>query len=643
MIIRKIKIRNFKSHKETNATFNDGITVITGKNGAGKSTILEAIHYALFKKNGKGAIRNGTDSMSVELTFVENGETYVVKRTKNNARTLSSLHKALPNGETEKLADSNSETDKMVQDIIGIDPELFMNAVYVRQGEISDIISKSPSERKKLITKLLKIDRLEKAWALMPQVIREYEMAEALLQGEVREYGPVAVEIKENEMLVSSYENELHVELARKRKMEDQSSEIGSWLLDWKKVADERAENVRKVHMLKSDLMDKEKDFNILQRKYEKIMDMDNRIYTLKPHADHEKLRALNDEGMALGNEMVLLKHRNNELENSLKEVLESDGKCPVCMSPIKPERKMELETQYMNETVENDNRIKTITEELNRIRQEKRNIETAIHRIHELEKETANKENIKNQKDKTLTELEQLKKNIRHHENKAIETELDHDKYAMNEEKLAETNRKIQSSIEKIGMLKGSIQRTKETNRKLHEKLQNITYSKTRLEQTTLYRETLQDMRENYSKNGIQAEIRSIVKPLIQSNTKKHFERFNFEYHDMTLTDDYDITVSNINGKTNVAGLSGGEQIAAALSLRLGITETLMERNVGCIILDEPTIHLDKTRVHELSNLLRKMEMVPQSIIVTHEEALEGIADTIIKVHKENGESMIT
>ena len=72
-------------------------------------------------------------------------------------------------------------------------------------------------------------------------------------------------------------------------------------------------------------------------------------------------------------------------------------------------------------------------------------------------------------------------------------------------------------------------------------------------------------------------------------------------------------------------------------------IKETLMERNVGCIILDEPTIHLDRTRVHELSNLLGKMEMVPQSIIVTHEEALEGIADTIIKVRKENGESMIT
>ena len=449
MIIREIKLTNFKSHKETNATFNDGITVITGKNGAGKSTILEAIHYALFKKNGKGAIRNGTDRMSVELTFVENGETYIVKRTKNNARTVSSLHRKLPTGETEKLADSNSETDKTIRDIIGIDPELFMNAVYVRQGEISDIISKSPSERKKLITKLLKIDRLEKAWAFMPQVIREYEMAEASLQGEIKEYGPISVEIKENEMLVSGYENELHVELARKRKMESQSAEIGSWLLDWKKVADERAENVRKVHTLKSDLRDKERDFNALHRKYGKIMDMEDKIYTLKPHADHERLKALNDEQTALGNEMVLLKHRNDELENSLKEVIGSDGKCPVCMSPIKPERKKELETQYMNETVENDNRIKAIEKELDRIRREKRNIENAIHMVHELEKETANKESIKNQKDKALTEMEQLKKNIREYEDKVLETELDHDKYAMNEKKLAELNRKIQSSIE--------------------------------------------------------------------------------------------------------------------------------------------------------------------------------------------------
>mgnify|MGYP000760429362 CR=1 FL=1 len=49
MIFTKLTLNNFKSYGHEVIKFGDGITVIVGENGAGKSTILEAISFALFK------------------------------------------------------------------------------------------------------------------------------------------------------------------------------------------------------------------------------------------------------------------------------------------------------------------------------------------------------------------------------------------------------------------------------------------------------------------------------------------------------------------------------------------------------------------------------------------------------------------
>ena len=87
---------------------------------------------------------------------------------------------------------------------------------------------------------------------------------------------------------------------------------------------------------------------------------------------------------------------------------------------------------------------------------------------------------------------------------------------------------------------------------------------------------------------------------------------------------------------------LSGGEKIAIALALRLGITQAISKGDLETILLDEPTIHLDGYRRHELINLLKEMSLLPQMIIVTHETQLENAADNIIKVEKENGISKV-
>ena len=159
----------------------------------------------------------------------------------------------------------------------------------------------------------------------------------------------------------------------------------------------------------------------------------------------------------------------------------------------------------------------------------------------------------------------------------------------------------------------------------------------------TTDYIDLLNHIRTLYSKNGIQKELRNRSRPKIQKHTKDFFDEFNFNYSDLTLDEDYEVTVFGPEGEASMSMVSGGEKIAIALALRLGITQAMAKGDLDTILLDEPTIHLDSFRRHELINLLKDMTVLPQMIIVTHESQLENAADNLVKVEKNNGISKVS
>ena len=163
MIIEKIEIKNFKSHLNSEIQFNPGITLIIGENGAGKSTILEAISFALYKQHSSSKlsdlIRTNNNNqvyntMEVSLIFISNGNHYKIIRTRDKSKSASTLYSLYLNEDnTYKIKDILCEGDKNVnkeiERILQMDADLFLNAIYVRQGEIAELISKTPSQKKK--------------------------------------------------------------------------------------------------------------------------------------------------------------------------------------------------------------------------------------------------------------------------------------------------------------------------------------------------------------------------------------------------------------------------------------------------------------------------------------------------------------
>ena len=189
MIFTRLKLNNFKSHEHTVIPFDRGISVIVGENGAGKSTILEAISFALFKQHtGKkidDLVRNNANTMSVELEFTSNNRDYKIIREKKSNLKSSLFKRTSFEGGYVHVCTGDREVAAEIRQILDIDSDLFLNAIYIRQGEIAELVDKTPAEKKQLIAKLLGIDSLEKAWKNLLPFITDFEADLAELKGKL--------------------------------------------------------------------------------------------------------------------------------------------------------------------------------------------------------------------------------------------------------------------------------------------------------------------------------------------------------------------------------------------------------------------------------------------------------------------------
>lgn len=102
---------------------------------------------------------------------------------------------------------------------------------------------------------------------------------------------------------------------------------------------------------------------------------------------------------------------------------------------------------------------------------------------------------------------------------------------------------------------------------------------------------------------------------------------------------DDYGITIEQSGEERPFAVLSGGEQMIAALSVRLALLTHLTKIRV--IFLDEPTINLDENRRVMLSTQLSKIQDLHQLFVISHDDTFVEASDRVIKVTKEKDVSL--
>lgn len=161
MRIKRLKIRNFVSIAKADidfTTFKDGVFIISGPTGSGKSSIFDAIHFALFgtpSNHNRGMMRkslfstyaNEKDLLEVELVFTQNDSDYVVTRTMNSAgNTTGKL--VLPD---RTILTKIKEIELALEGIITLNGKQFDQMVMLEQGNFSKFLLADSAERGTLL------------------------------------------------------------------------------------------------------------------------------------------------------------------------------------------------------------------------------------------------------------------------------------------------------------------------------------------------------------------------------------------------------------------------------------------------------------------------------------------------------------
>ena len=166
MILSKLHLENFKKYTNYDIEFGEGLVGIIGKNGSGKSTIFEAILFALygeFKSRGaKDVVRNANastkDAVVVELDFEFESTEYKVQR-EFRGKALSANAKFFKNGSL--TTTGAKEVTSSIVRLTGMSKDAFMHTLFASQKELTSLSTLKNEDRKKMIRKLLGLEKID--------------------------------------------------------------------------------------------------------------------------------------------------------------------------------------------------------------------------------------------------------------------------------------------------------------------------------------------------------------------------------------------------------------------------------------------------------------------------------------------------
>lgn len=195
MIPQKLELENFLAYHKCDPIDLTGLHLacLAGANGAGKSSLLDAMTWALW---GKARARRDDDliygdevEMQVRLTFLMDGNQYCVTRYRSRkGRGRSELNLEVWDGDDWRSLSEPTirDTEQRIISVLRLDYETFINSAFLMQGRADEFTQKRPAERKAILTEILGLnvwtEYEERAKVRLRAVEQEARQIEATLQ-----------------------------------------------------------------------------------------------------------------------------------------------------------------------------------------------------------------------------------------------------------------------------------------------------------------------------------------------------------------------------------------------------------------------------------------------------------------------------
>ncbi|MFP3296536.1 MAG: SMC family ATPase, partial [Vulcanisaeta sp.] len=397
-MITRVEIENFRSIVKGKAVITEGINFVHGPNGTGKTSLLEAMAIALYGSEwvrGRyrlgDLVRRGASSSVIRVEYVGvDGRRYLVQRVFNAEKTLESQTYVIDES-GRRVAARDREVTQFVVKTTGISMETFSELLYVRQGEIRDILRTGRKGEFKLDT-LLRLDAIERA---RQDVVREaLRRVGATVEGfrgrlEIlnRELGLRREELDRLEGELGGVIKDLEAREVELRNVEDKLNELVIKENELKELESKYLEFKGSVESLINEESLLTKELNRLRNALEGIRGLEGRVRELEGLVAREgevrdRIKELTRKRDELRNRLALareLRRRVDSINRELNEVnksfteLNSELERIINLKPRVEELRRQLARRVSVETEleETKNELSRVNAEIEHVRTE--------------------------------------------------------------------------------------------------------------------------------------------------------------------------------------------------------------------------------------------------------------------------------
>lgn len=658
-MIESVELSNFLSHKNNIIKFDEGITALIGHNGAGKSSIMDAVMFSLFGDTGRDATidqlqRTGENQTYTKTTFKIKGTKYHALRTIANG---TSKRIELQDESGELIAKGDGAVKEKIKELIGLDHSALKIASIVPANELQSIVEKGDVFRD-LVDKVLGAEKFKKLDKLMTKGKKEFEthLKEKFQENSYTDVKRLEGEIKEAEVAVSH-------SIPKKEELEKEKEKIKRNIKDLDK---EIADDIQKEKQLEMVETKKDEFISYVKKEIEKEREEENsdkkrrdacqgkisiasQKNTLEDKVKNLKLQM--DENRE---ELGKLNNKKSVLENALELTDElENGTCPVCNSEVD-----QLEPKYQKEHIEseinsleekiveldkkstqlNDNNEKT-TNELDKAKEA-----TIVLAANSIENESQLQKLVESIKIKInknqeieiainsgqLLEASLIDMTAEKMFSNIMQVEKDsegfnHNEFQLKKENLAENRHRLEEVIRNSGQIANKITSAEKRIEELNPIIKEMKLASDFISEIDkIKNEVFSDKSKTfvglryYALRQISEKASSYLEILGTSVRRVKLEESNQKI--TTLCD-------TISGIRPLGGFSTGEQRCVALAIRLAMSELMTRTPLKTIMLDEPTANLDPLRCDMFLEALRKLSNSLnqnfQFIIATNQEEL--------------------
>lgn len=622
MKFKQVRIKNFKSIGEATIDLDKrGLVLIEGinqlpsaaidKNGAGKSSALSSIFYALY-----GELPNGDKADAVvnakvgKNTLVEldiettEGKFTVARGRKKNVLTIVS-------GDKEFTKGTIKETQAVLDDLVKIPKDVFLSTLYFDGHNSQSFSTLTDKQRKEYLETLFDVGIYRDA----------HEQTKTDLADKNVELNGVNALIKTNEVHKEALVNNFS-------QLKEEKESFNNTLLGL-------ANDVKEKEMSLSELIEKNKpEIEELTNKGKSLRDVYNSYATPNPNLSkvQDEYAAINNGKNALDVDISSIKATIKN-KKELMDNLSVSERCLVCGNLIDEEHKNKEIANIKNALLPLINDFKDKSGKLASYADELPKVKEQVDALSQ--EESSRNENqwkVKSAMDDLARDIKQLQSNEQQLSREVDSAKSYENKFRSSNSNLDENIKKVDEDIKKVD---------KDTT-ELYDKQKALVAEVYSLEKALMA----------FSDKGIKSHVLDLVTPEMNNTIQSYLSRLTGGSISVTFStqgtkangdpvDKFDIKVINDGQETTYNSLSSGEQRRVDVAISLTLQDILMRKSntqSNILIYDELFESLDAVGSESIIELLKeRLNEVSSIFVVTHNDMLKPLFDNMITVIKED------